>query len=312
MKNSLDYVFFNNSKLYNDIRAPHSKEHNTLSIGPLKASSAPQVSYVLSEKLSNFDLDVADAIYTLCHQKEEKIRLNDILRTLSGDMNQRVKTQNREKLLASIAKLRATTVRLDVMAHLSSNHYQETMSHDASWYHAIFSKEAPFLYLKDVKTGVYVIDNDSDYFTLPTHYYAELVKQVIRVPFSLLESDSPYKSTLQNIQIKRALIRRIEYETNNYKRNPTQKAPSAQIIYEYPSHREGEYGLARGLFPALGISQGTLSDESWEKKRVAIHKVIISYLVDLRTKGRIKACEHIKHGKKYTGVRFTWDTTIGN
>ncbi len=314
-------IYMNNCKIYHLLR-----KHKALADGAYweavigeKEGQALVVRFRISQNLSNFDLDVADAIYTLYYWKTERFSVNQIAKVLSGDKKQEAKGALQKQIIESIARMTNTTIALDCADHLKHNRHRNTHRY-LTQYHDFLQRTAPFLHLEQeegvryrvpgtARFRTFIKQYPQGYFILPLHGYAQEVKQMVCVPYSLLygkqEGAKAHANTALHIQIKRHLIRRMEAAYANQKQRKRATETVLPITYE----RALPHKQMAGMFANLDICQGASADAVYQKKRLRIHQAVTATLSFFQSVGYIKAFEVRKKERKIYGVTVTGQRT---
>lgn len=221
-----------------------------------------------------FDFVVADALYSLRHNKEEmavrdiKVSLSEVLRIMSGDVSQTVTKAKKERIRSSIEKLAGTDICID------------------------FSSEAKLrnlpgncvTYLSGPFAPLTAVEGKPDRYRfngcMPLYSYAEQINQIINYPVSLLRTD--LSDTNEVIMIKHYLVKRLEML-----RHPRNTFLSAEIslFRRAKSPGSGKWG---GLMPEIGISIDSFSGtESWNRKLRSVGGSVMSLLDEYQKRGYI-------------------------
>ncbi|WP_099203916.1 hypothetical protein [Scatolibacter rhodanostii] len=274
----------------------------------------------ISNNLSNFDCDVADAVYTIYKNHDTTFTPGQVLRVLSGDEKQTiVKGYNQQHIIDSIEWLRKTEIEIGCEAEMDKREIPLR-----------YIERAPFLVAEKVSPAPrYAIranspDSNSskkeeyaDLF-MPLYGYAERLHQFNSFPQQLLYDTtlSPefrLSNTLENIQIKRFLIRRLEPLRNLAKQDTDEEIERVGyidsenkyrlIVYERASKNAG--GGIAGLLSDIGIYRSDFkSDDSWKHKRHSVHRSVTKILDYYKHIGYIQDYEVIKKGKIIYGVNI--------
>lgn len=233
-------------------------------------------------ELTCFDWDVADAIYTLYLSRHKQFTVGQILRILSGDSDQTATAKKQEAIEESIEKLRGIFVTIDCTFQMRERH---KIAYPEEWF---ISGPLLSVQVKDekkVKSYLFTKANP-----MPLYEYCAEVNQGIFVPRQLLSvsvfsgggEESKLADTLENISLKRYLIRRLEIirnEKNNFN--------SRDILFQ---RKPG--GRDPGLLAEIGLSREQYkSDTAWRNKRNSVYRTTEKILRYYQKLGYIQGCE---------------------
>lgn len=318
---NIDTYYCNSTKLLRQLRKYNYADGGTHGVY-VSARSGTKIAtkFRISQNLSNFDCDVADAIYTIYANGHGSFTPGQVLRVLSGDDKQTiVRGFNKQRIIDSIELLRKTEIEIgcrDIMQarNISVDRF----------------KKAPFLSVEKISANPrYSMPLRRDYeemtmqemyadFFMPLYGYAKLLRQINAFPQRLLHGEAPtpesrMSNTLENIQIKRYLIRRLEPLRNGHQRiedqedglhlipqNPTEYACRHRhympIVYVWDD------GIG-GMLADLGIFREDYeSTDSWKHKRHSVHHTVVKILDYYRHIGYIKEYRVDKKGRLIHGV----------
>ncbi len=308
-------------------------------IRSMRFLSGKNASKPYENPLSNFDMDVADSIYTIFRNRyifnnavgdEIGFTTADILHVLSGNFNQRLTAGLKKAIEKSIETMRHTDIEIFMGKNpnprfiLYAHDENDEVTSVPEKYQFNMYYRRPFLQLEG-KNGNYKIKINSfleDYVLisiLPLYGYAyrrnyqfiELDPILLSYETDTQTKDSPkasrrHQRTMLYIQIRRELIRRIEWSRYHSKKEiysgrdiskgadgqyvsheksiPTyghgKIAGRARIIYLRMPHRS-DAGIKKqggtGLLPQLGFLPGAqVKSSGWrERKRSAHHNVCL-------------------------------------
>ncbi|MDL2273302.1 hypothetical protein LJC34_01945 [Oscillospiraceae bacterium OttesenSCG-928-G22] len=260
----------------------------------------------ISEDFSNFDLDVADAIYTMYINECKSFTPGQLLRVLSGDNRQTITdNRNKDEIIESIKKLRRTTIEISCEAEMES-HGNGVVHLPESEFLKVERLTADHKYKLPLHTE-YPHANIDKYpiFFMPLYGYAELTGQICSFSQAHLYDNRPERrlkiqNSIENIQIKRYLIRRIERMNNAQRRISEEKEglrvmhpgarktayltqDSTHVSYKYDAKKEGL--SSTGLLPTLGIlEENYTSKDAWRHKRHSVHNTalkILDYYIEI-------------------------------
>lgn len=287
---NIEISYSNNTKIANEIRKYDNLTGyvNVVDVGRDRGKLESQ--YVITENLTCFDCDVADAIYTIRKNGYETFTPGVVLRVMSGDNKQTItKDHKKKEIIYSIEKMRQTEITIKCTDEMRARGQK---SNDEE-----FILTGKFLQICELDKGE---KHQIDWInkSMPLYKYAEFNSQMITFPMYLLTYQSSIKgqkisNTKENILIKRYLIRRIEIM-----RNQNNRLNIKNISYDRKSHKTGN---TVGMFADIGIRETDYkSKDSWKHKRHSIHKTVtkilecyktIDYIEDYKvntdTRGRI-------------------------
>lgn len=246
------------------------------------------ITLYISQNLSNFDMDVADAIYTLYKEKVTAITPTKVLRGLSGDLKQAAKIgYNKDCIIDSIDKLCETKIEIECSAQMKNR--GESIEYLGGYSFLVATKSAKGdKYEIKQYTDNEKVDKRTYYenFFMPLYGYMEILRQVADFPAILLNPMNGVHNSIENIQIKRYLIRRLEIKRYQIDTKSDENL-SEKIVYYYPSHRKG--GGEEGMFPLLNISERNYeTKDSWKHKRQNVHAKVVAILKRYKELGYIK------------------------
>ena len=323
----IDTYYSNITKIAGLLRNDHNLAGNQ--VIPVLVGNKNDINIItefrISKNFSNFDCDVADAIYTIYQNGYGSFTPGQILRVLSGDDKQTiVKGYNKKRIIDSINLLRSTMIEIDCSQEMQSRGIKVEHIGEASFLavEKIIKNDKYEMQLREnysiVKTEKY-----ADFF-MPLYGYAEMLHQFCSFHKPLLYSESAAErlrisNTIENIQIKRYLIRRLDKVRNANQRYWDAKDgtrllhPAAYksaclfkdfttIIYERESHNAG--GGTVGMLASLGIykrEDGT--KDAWRHKRHKVHHIVLQFLEYYKEIGYIKSYEVINGEKDARLIR---------
>ncbi len=236
------------------------------------------VTLLISQNLTNFDMDVADVIYTLYKKKVTTITPTKVLRGLSGDPKQVAKIgYTKDRIIECIDKLCKTEI--DIECHQQMINRGEPIEYLGGYPFLVATKSAKgdkYEIKRYAENGK--VDKKTYYenFFMPLYGYMEILRQVVDFPSVLLNPVNGINNSIENIQIKRYLIRRLEIKRYQIDTKADENL-SEKIVYYYPSHNKG--GGVAGMFPLLNISKKNFeSKDSWKHKRQKTHDKVVVIL----------------------------------
>lgn len=295
--------FSNNTKVANLIRKNNLplEEEIPIIVEKDKQTKDPIiVTLLISNNLSNFDMDVADAIYTMYKEKIVTITPSGVLRVLSGDARQAAKKgYNKELIVESIDKLGNTIIDIECSEQMKRRKEPIEYIGGYPFLNVVKSEQGEKYYIKQYgeKDKVDKTTYYEEKFFMPLYGYMEILKQVIAFPQVLLDSSSVsdgmrMNNSIENIQIKRYLIRRLEIKRRRIKDKKDEELIE-KIVYYYPSHKKG--GGEGGLFSFLNLRETDFAKGgSWKHKRQNVHNKVMQILTIYKKMGYIQDVEVYK------------------
>lgn len=240
--------------------------------------------------ITQYDLAVMDAAYTLYVSGYASFSTEMLIRTMSGNMGQDVTPQKAGAATRALNKLKYIRIRIDCTDEMIARKKikKGQTAHLESYLMPLREIE--------IKLGNQKIVKGYQFLESPVLYsYAEKVNQIINIPRSLLETKGALSDTDEVVVIKRYLIKRIE-AMKNEKNNMVSK----KITYEW---YDKNTQTAKGMFSDLGYSRNNYSN--WKKKKSNIHQTIVTILNVFANDKYIKSFQEIKDGKSINGVEIT-------
>ncbi len=227
--------------------------------------------YALSAPLTARDYNVADVLYTLRHAKNETFTLARLLRELSGDPGQTLTKQMRGELLASLDRLRSTSVTIDCSAEMR---VRGRIREDETMILA-----GPLLAVREEGGDTFRFDGE-----MPLYTYCEYTTQMITFPgdrLAVVSEGKKLTDTLENIDLKRFLIRRVEVLRRKEALGHA-KDPARQML-SYISFQKGS-----GLLEELGLRREDYrSETAWANKLRRLRQTALQILDAFRETGYI-------------------------
>ena len=224
--------------------------------------------------ITQFDMAVMDAAYTIMSSGYMVITAEWIAKVLSGNPNQKITPQKIAAIRRSIDKLRSVHIKIDCKDEINSRR-------DTKGKIDKFVYESYLLPLDKIEARYEANGKDIVAYpvlTKPALYrYAEIVHQIVDVPAELLETQGEFTDTDEAILIKRYVIKRVAQiiSKNNLNSNKV-----SFIWYDKDVDEE------RGLFPELGYTPD--DSQKWHDKKKKINRVVKLTLKSLKEKDAIK------------------------
>lgn len=226
-----------------------------------------------TNNITQFDMAVMDAAYTIMCAGYMVITAEWIARVLTGNPDQKVTPRKISAIRQSIDKLRSVHIKIDCKDEINARR-------DTKGKVDKFVYESYLLPLDKIEARYEANGKDIIAYpvlTKPALYrYAEIVHQIVDVPAELLDTHDDFRDTDEAILIKRYVIKRVAQiiKKNNLKSNKI-----SFLWYDKDVDEE------RGLFPELGY----LPDDSdlWRDKKRKINKIVRLTLQSLKDKEAI-------------------------
>lgn len=261
--------YINNTKLADEIRkgVPAGKR---LSCEVFKGTITE---YEISSPLSYFDCNVADAIYTLYKSNHRWFSSGQVLRVLSGDRKQTITKQKKKEITDSIERLRAAVIEIDCTAEMGIRATEPVVEGEKQVI------QGPFLFADKIGDDKYRFDRTTAVLPLPLYQYGELTKQMIRFPDRLLtvyDSSKKISDTMENISIKRFLIRRLEVI-----RHPSGSRRTADGGLKRSRMRLISFQESGEIFSKIGVSPTAFQSKpvsAWNQKRRNVRQTVTKIL----------------------------------
>jgi hypothetical protein len=235
----------------------------------------------LSQQVTQFDMAVMDAAYTIMCSGQMILTAEWIAKVLSGNTKQKVTQQKLAAIRKSIDKLRCIHIKIDCKDEMNTR--RDTKDKVKKYVY-----ESYLLPLDKIE-AIYQ-SNGAEIIAYPVlrkpalYTYAELVHQIIDVPAELLDTQEYYSDTDDAILIKRYVIKRVAQiinEKNNLHNN--------RISYLWYESKE-----AKGLYVELGYIPDD-SNDIWRKKtKFMINKIVKGTLLSLKVKEVINDFEEYR------------------
>ncbi len=227
-----------------------------------------ELTELLTAKLSCFDCDVADAIYTLYRRGNGQLpfTLGQILQELSGGRGKTLTREKKEQIQASVERLRHTWIRIDCTQEMRERAGQK--SGEMCVISGPMLMVEADLVIQERKDGA--VQYEQYRFAkaepMPLYEYGALLKQMIVFPRRLLELE--LSDTIDAIKTKRYLIRRLEVI-----RKAGRKYKLNKINYGRVAHSKDT-----GLLADIGLCQGDYQSGSWSNKVRKIRGITVQIL----------------------------------
>ena len=252
----------NQSVGWTDIAVGSKKKSALVSV---KLSCGSNNKCLDGQKLTIFDCDIIDSVYSLYKDGEVDVTPTMVIRAYAGDSNKKLAKNFRNKVVDIIDKLSGLTLEID-----SEDQFKlmEIPMKDDNW---IF--KGPLLPMeKTVKKEDGKERVEYRIISTPILYqYALTIRQIGGVTGSL-PSIAHKRTSKEDTMIARYLLRRISAMKN--KKN---KVYSNNIVY---ARKGGE-----GMFGVLGYDGKAI--KSWKDKKSKLHKTVIRYLEHFKSEGYI-------------------------
>lgn len=234
-------------------------------------------------KLSQYDLAVMDAVYTIIKHGYKIVTPEWILRVMSGNQKQKLTENKINKLNSCIQKLKSIHIKIDCTAEYNTYQLRERKKPVDRWtyesYLLPFGKaEAKYETNGRVATAYKILE-------IPALYlYAEMNHQIISVPACLFETQEQYNDTDEAILIKRYVVKRVAQiiRGNSIKSN--------KISYIWCDKNDGE---TKGLFPDLGYVDDC-SENFRKNTKSKINKIVKGTLESLKQANAINNYEEYR------------------
>lgn len=230
--------------------------------------------------ITQYDMAVMDATYTIMCQGQKLITPEWILKVMSGNKNQWFNEKKLDDVKASIIKLQSIRIKIDCTDEYNAYHIKKGKKPVDSWTYESYLLPFGKIEAKYETNGKFV----TAYTVLekPALYrYAEMNHQIIDVPAYLFETQRQFSDTDEAILIKRYVIKRVAQivKANNLDNN--------KISFSWYDKGKRE---EKGLFVELGYK--TDDTTGWRKKKLSINNVVkgtLQTLVDCKAVSSFKA-----------------------
>jgi hypothetical protein len=212
--------------------------------------------------ITQYDLSVMDAAYTIMSQGPMIITPEWILRVMSGNPRQKLTEKKINEVKASIKKLQGVRIKVDCTEEYNAYQLKKGKNPVDSWTYESYllplgKIEARYEANGKIVTAYTVLEKPALY------RYAEMNHQIVDVPAYLLATQEQFSDTDEAVLIKRYVIRRVAQivKKNSIKSN--------KISFLWYDKKEDE---ERGLFPELGYKPE--NTPTWRKKKGKINDIV--------------------------------------
>ena len=294
MKTKYKDSYINNTMIANEIRKGEYTVNEYKECKVFGKGNEITTRYKIDSELTCFDCDVADAVYSIYRRniskRDQSFTVKDALRELSGKCDQEPTFKdgsNGDIIFKSLKKLSKAAITIECPAEAEKRNEETNGKNMKSLYEGNFLN----IELSNENNGKAARITFKKENRMPLFDYAEPTQQVIRFPNELLNTKNAFSNTIQNIMIKRYLIRRLEIikkENNGYYGKSIR----------YITNSNG------CLFRELSISRDNYgSDEAWNKVKRDTHFVIKIIMKRLKEIGYLTDFEETddKNGIDITG-----------
>ncbi len=239
-----------------------------------------------STNITQYDLSVMDAAYTIMSQGIMLITPEWILRVMSGNPKQKLTEKKITTVKESIKKLQGVRIKVDCTEEYNAYQLQKGKDPVDSWTYESYllplgKIEARYESNGKVMTAYTVLEKPALY------RYAEMNHQIVDVPAYLFETREQFSDTDEAVLIKRYVIKRVAQivKRNNIKTN--------KISFLWYDKNEGE---ERGLFPELGYLKYQNEDPEHFRVKIKpkINKIVKGTLESLKQANAITKYEEYR------------------
>lgn len=274
--------YINNTKIANEIRTVKAKTNtsNECIISSRDQDKKIVTTYKITNQLSRFDCDVADAVYSIYKRGTSEISLRNILHELSGDTTQTLNQSYKNEIENSLTKLMSTDIEIDCTEEMRERKVigeDEFKTFSGKFLHLISSGKKKGHYYFEPRTPLKRI--------MPLYAYAESATQFIRFPSYLLNLEKAVSDTKENITIKRFLIQRFEIirsDKNNFKIKNNIKKIKCSVSVDKTG------GESVCSYCGVNIwSSDYQSETAWKNKYKTVQKNVVKILKFYRKSGYI-------------------------
>lgn len=239
-----------------------------------------------------YDMAIMDAIYTLHKYGHDNFTLQMVMRVMSGNDEQGMLEEQKERLAYEIEKLR----HIDILINCTD----ELRVRKKIGKNATVTYESYLLPLSkvDVRLGNQITVEGYKLLETPALYtYAELHEQIVDVPVQVFKTHKKLPDTNEAIVMKRYLTKRIALMKN--KKN---KMVSRKISYQWYDQKTQ---TEKGLYAVLGYkSEDYASKSSWSNKKKKIHDAVCKILDTLVEEKYIAGYHEVKENRSIVGVEI--------
>lgn len=233
-----------------------------------------------TNNITQFDMAIMDAAYTIMCSGYMVITAEWIARVLSGNPDQKITPQKIGAIRRSIDKLRSVHIKIDCKDEINARR-------DTRGKIEKFIYESYLLPLDKIEARYEANGKEIVAYlvlTKPALYrYAEIFNQIIDVPAELLDTHEEFRDTDEAILIKRYVIKRVAQIVSKNKLNSNK---ISFLWYDKDIDEE------RGLFPELGYVPN--DSKAWRDKKQKINKTVKLTLKSLKDKNAIKDFEEYR------------------
>jgi len=275
------FYYINNTKVANEIRKGSSG-------GECVVFSTENVTteYRLSQarrkaRLTAYECNVADAVYTLYHARQKEFTTDEVLRVLSGDPRQTATNQKRGEVNQAIEKLRSTTIKIDYTKENQRRKRPEGAKEAACVLKGKFLSVNVLGELQESGNNRYQFPEAPMDSIMPLYQYGIWTRQMIRFASSRLlvyDGDKKMSDTADHINLKRFLIRRVEVAGYDKDSGSASRDNMRQISFQ-----EG-----KNLMTELGLVRKGVSTSAWNQKVRRLYKSTLTILAYYKESGYIR------------------------
>ncbi len=275
------FYYINNTKIANEIRKGSSG-------GECVVFSTEDVTteYRLSQsgrktKLTAYECNVADAVYTLYHAKQKEFTTDEVLRVLTGDSRQTATKQKRGEVNQAIEKLRSTTIKIDYTKENQRRKRPAGEKEIACVLSGKFLNVNDLGDLQESSNNKYQFPEGPIASIMPLYQYGMWTRQMIKFSSSRLlvcKGDKKMSDTAEHINLKRFLIRRVEVAGYDRDSGSALRDNMRQISFQ-----EG-----KNLMTELGLIRKGVSTSAWNQKVRRIYKATLTILAYYKETGYIR------------------------
>ncbi|WP_022769407.1 hypothetical protein [Butyrivibrio sp. NC2007] len=225
----------------------------------------------LSQQITQFDMAVMDAVYTIANNGYDVITAEWVVKVLSGNLSQKVTRQKLEAVRESIDKLRCIHIKIhcesEIKCRKSLNESIDQFVYES---YLLPLDKAIAHYRANGKTVItYPI------LSKPALYaYAETTHQIIDIPASFLGTQKHFKDTDEAIIIKRYVLKRIAQMKSS--KNNLSSCKISLLWYDQKHN-------PKGLYTELGYTPD-VTDKWRTKTKPMITRIVkgtLSYLTEI-------------------------------
>lgn len=226
-----------------------------------------------TNNITQFDMAVMDAAYTIMCSGYMVITAEWIARVLSGNPEQKITPQKIGAIRKSIDKLRSVHIKIDCKDEINAR--RDTKGKVDKFVYESYMLPLDKIEARYEANGKEIVAYPV--LTKPALYrYAEIVHQIVDVPAELLDTHDEFRDTDEAILIKRYVIKRV---AQIVKKNNLNSNKISFLWYDKDVEEE------RGLFPELGYVPN--ESDLWRDKKRKINKIVKLTLQSLKDKEAI-------------------------